>query len=240
MSTATTETPKQPQVTDKHDVVLYTYFRSSCSWRVRIALNLKGIKYTPKYVNLLKGEQRADEYADSVNPSRMVPALQIDGHLLTQSMAILEYLDETRPDTPSLLPADPVARATVRALANILAADTQPVQNLRVLQKVSSDPAERAAWGKHWVSAGLDALEKAVAKTAGKYCVGDSVTQVDVCLVPQLYNAGRFGVDMAPYPTLTRVAAALALLPAFQKARPEVQGDNPDLAPPKEEEKKQE
>ncbi|ORZ32059.1 glutathione S-transferase [Catenaria anguillulae PL171] len=212
-------------------VVLYTYFRSGASWRVRIALNLKGIAYTPKFVNLLKAEQRTDEYADTVNPSRLLPALIIDGHLLNQSLAILEYLQETRPNVgPALLPpaTQPEKRALVRSLCHIIASDTQPIQNLRVLQKVSDDHAARADWAKHWITLGLQAYEKAIAKCAGKYSVGDEVTMADVCLVPQIYNANRFGVDLAPFPLINRVVAELNKLEAFDKAKPENQDDNPE------------
>ncbi|KAI9216408.1 glutathione S-transferase [Blastocladiella britannica] len=208
--------------------VLYTYWRSSCSWRVRIALNLKGIAAKHTSVNLLKAEHRADDYTDSVNPSKLVPALVIDGVTLTQSLAIIEYLDETRSTGTPILPADPKLRAQVRALAHMIAMDIQPVGNLRVGQHVSQDPAARIAWGKHWVEIGFAALEKALKATAGKYCVGDAVSLADICLVPQVYNAGRVGVDMAPYPTINRICAELEKVDAFARARPEVQRDNPD------------
>lgn len=213
--------------------VLYSYWRSSCSWRVRLALELKGIEFEYRAVNLIKdgGEQLKPEYA-SLNPMKEVPTLVIDGATLTQSLAIVEYLEEARPETP-LLPRDPLARAHVRALCAIVAADTQPVQNLRVLGYFAShlDPAERdakkTAWAKHWIENGLRGFEELAAPRAGRYCLGDEVTLADVFLVPQIYNAQRFGVDLEPFPTIRRVCDALADLPAFQRAHPSKQPDAP-------------
>lgn len=203
--------------------VLYTYFRSSCSWRVRIALNLKGIKYRAKFVNLLKGEQSEQEYA-SVNPQKLVPSLVIGGAVLTQSVAILEYLDEAYPDMP-LLPKDAIQRAQVRALVQIVAADTQPIQNLRVLQYVGE--SKKAEWAKHWITSAFKVLETQLVRTAGRYCFGNSVTQADVCLVPQVYGAKRWGVDMTSFPTIERVTKNLEALEAFKEADWQAQEDCP-------------
>lgn len=211
--------------------VLYSYWRSTCSWRVRIALHLKGIAFAYRAVNLLKGEQHAGDYL-SLNSMHELPTLLIDGLALTQSMSIIQYLDETRPDFAPLLPADAAGRQAVRSLCEIVACDIQPVQNLRVLQRVMeaySTPEEREAkkleWARHCVSTGLAGLEAAVAKTAGTYSYGDSVTMADLLLVPQMYNADRFGVDKSAFPTLVRVTKALEALPAFIAAHPSKQPD---------------
>ncbi|KAK9768308.1 hypothetical protein K7432_001146 [Basidiobolus ranarum] len=166
--------------------VLYTYFRSACSARVRIALNLKGIEYEPHFVNLLEGKQLTEEYA-AKNPHKLVPTLEIDGQTFSQSMAILEYLEETRSEFP-LLPKDPVKRAEIRGLLYSIIADIQPIQNLRVLNYVGESKVE---WAKHWITVGFEGIEKALEKTAGKYCFGDDITLMDVCLAPQMYNAKR-------------------------------------------------
>ncbi|EDQ91880.1 uncharacterized protein MONBRDRAFT_21180 [Monosiga brevicollis MX1] len=208
--------------------VLYSYFRSSCSFRVRIALNLKEIPFEYKPINLLKGEQRGEEYL-AVNPMGEVPALQIDSNLLTQSVSIMEYLEETRPEIP-ILPRDPVLRAkasrAVRMLTEIITSGIQPVQNLRVLRKHGLE--HKMEWGKWAITHGFDAFELLVSKTAGKYCVGDEITMADICLVPQVFNAERFDVDMKKYPTITRIHQALAEHPAFVKAAPAAQPDCPD------------
>lgn len=208
--------------------VLYSYFRSSCSWRVRIALALKGIEYDYKAVHLVKdgGEQYAEDYK-IVNPQCEVPSLEIDGHTLTQSMAIIEYIDETRDAPPYLLPRnDPGKRAEVRRLSQCIACGIQPIQNLRVLQYVGSD--KKVEWGKYWIEYGFTSLEQLLSKTSGKYCVGDEVTMVDLCLVPQVYNAGRFGVNMTNFPIISRINTALSNLEAFKIAHPSQQPDCPD------------
>ncbi|MES1911988.1 MAG: hypothetical protein MHM6MM_004338 [Cercozoa sp. M6MM] len=199
-------------------VVLHSYWRSSCSWRVRIALNLKGIDYEYKTVNLLQNEQFGDEYT-----SKLIPLLEIDDNKLQQSMAIIEYLEETRVGGAQLLPSDAVQRAKCRQLANMIACDIQPVQNLRILRKVG--PENKKEWGNHWITVGFEALERALADTAGKYCFGDYVSIADICLVPQVYNARRFGVDMSKFPTIERIEAALSKLPAFERAHPSQQPD---------------
>jgi maleylacetoacetate isomerase len=191
---------------------------------VRIALNLKGIDYTYRTVHLVRngGEQHDEEYT-KLNASHLVPTLVIDGHQLSQSIAILEYLDETRPEPNHLLPQDAANRAVVRQLVHIIASDTQPVQNLRVLQKVGDD--RKVEWAKHWISVGLGAFESVASRTAGKYSVGDSVTLADICLVPQVYNANRFGVDMSKYPTINRITEALNEIEAFANAVPDKMPD---------------
>eukprot|EP01138_Halocafeteria_seosinensis_P010889 gb/GECG01011122.1/.p1 GENE.gb/GECG01011122.1/~~gb/GECG01011122.1/.p1 ORF type:complete len:247 (+),score=35.99 gb/GECG01011122.1/:1-741(+) len=214
--------------------LLYSYWRSTCSWRVRIALALKNIEYEYKAVHLLRdgGEQLKEDYA-KLNSMKEVPTLKIDGETLTQSMAILEYLDETHPDTNPLLPKEPKDRAKVRALANIIAADTQPVQNLRVLKHVMKTFANekekdqvKIEWGNHWITNSFRGLEQELKQTAGKYSYGDQVTIVDLCLVPQVYNAGRFKVDMEEFPTINKVYENLKDLPSFKAAHPENQPDN--------------
>ncbi len=207
--------------------VLFSYFRSSCSWRVRIALGLKGMPFDIKPVNLLKGEDFSEAH-QKINPMKMVPALVIDGHTLCQSRAIIEYLDETRPDPP-LLPADPFLRAKARQLADIISSDTQPIQNLHVLMKVGGDDmAKRKEWAQYWIRLGFEGFEAVVAETAGTYCVGDTITVADMCLVAQMYNARRFSVDLAPYPTMVRIDAALAQHPVFVAAHPSAQVDCPE------------
>jgi maleylacetoacetate isomerase len=223
------ESKKRKHEDDK--VVLYSYWRSSSAWRVRIALNLKEIDYEYRAVSLIKGEQQSPDYL-AINPLGRVPTLLIDGQTLTQSRAIIEYLDETRPN-PSLLPRDQAARAQARAIADVIVADIQPLQNLQVLQKLQHDfgvsDEKKNEWAKHFNHAGLKAVETAVQKTAGRYCVGDSVTLADICLIPQLYSARRFGVDVSEFPTLLAVEKNLLSLPAFQRADAFAQPD----APPK-------
>jgi maleylpyruvate isomerase len=209
---------------------LYGYWRSSCSWRVRIGLNLKGLAYEYAPVHLVKdgGQQNTEAYR-ALNPMRTVPTLEWSEwglvNRLGQSLAILEYL-EARFPTPALLPNDLLLKARVRMLAEMVNSGIQPLQNLVVLQHVKGElKADDRAFGAHWNQRGLAALETAVKETAGTYCVGDSVTFADLCLVPQLYSARRFGVDLAPYPTLLRIEAACAELPAFQAAHPDRQPD---------------
>lgn len=203
--------------------VLYTYFRSSCSARVRIALAWKGIEYNSRPVHLLKGEQTNAEYLE-INSLGEVPSLVINGETLTQSLAILEFLEETFPQNP-LLPKDPIGRAKVRAIAQIVAVDIQPVQNLRVLQMAGDD--KKAEWGKHWIRNGFIGLEKCLKKVSKKYCFGNEVTFADLCLYPQVYNAERFQVDMTEFPTIQKVYHELSKLEAFQKGDWKNQPDCP-------------
>lgn len=209
---------------------LYSYFRSSAAYRVRIALNLKGLAYETVPVHLLRngGEHRQPAYT-ALNPQALVPALADDGHWLTQSLAVIEYLEETR-GGPPLLPADPPGRARVRALAQLIACDTHPLNNLRVLRYLqdvlAADEAAKNAWYRHWVAESFNALEILLQSAGtGRFCHGDTPTLADCCLVPQVYNARRFGVDLTPYPAIVRIDAECAALPAFQAAAPEAQPD---------------
>ncbi len=208
--------------------ILYGYFRSSAAYRVRIALNLKGMEYAQHPVSLLKGEQRSDDYL-AMNPQGLVPALLDNGVLLTQSLAICEYLDDAYPDTLPLLPASPVPRAQVRAVAQSIACDIHPLNNLRVLNYLKTElqqPEEaRNGWYRHWIATGFAALEQQLAATAGRYCFGDVPTLADVCLLPQVFNARRFAVDMAAYPMLAAIAERLDAVPAFAAAHPAQQPD---------------
>ncbi len=210
---------------------LFTYFRSSAAWRVRIALAWKGIACGQVPVHLLRdgGQQRSDSYR-RVNPQGLVPALEEGGRVLSQSLAILEYLEETHPEPP-LLPADAWARAEVRALALAVACDMHPLNNLRVLNylkgPLGQDAVAVSAWYRHWIAEGFAPLE-ALAKRHGdgrRFLYGDAVTLADVCLVPQVYNARRFGCDLTPYPTLIAVDGHLNTLPAFAASKPESQPD---------------
>jgi maleylacetoacetate isomerase len=239
--------------------VLYSYWRSSSSYRVRIALHLKGVRFETRATHLVAGAQLEEAFAGAVNPMREVPALVVPlsaaggdaaaaaaaaaafsaaagaSVTLTQSPAILEWLEEAFP-LPALLPprSSPLLRAKVRELCAVVACDTQPLQNLRVLKHVASllaerEPAEREAqrqaWARRYIGAGLEALERLLAASAGRFCVGDEVTLADLHLVPQVYNAARFKLDMAPFPTVARVVANCMQLEAFQRAQPSAQPD---------------
>nr|CAH7718657.1 unnamed protein product [Callosobruchus chinensis] len=208
--------------------VLYSYWRSSCSWRVRIALQLKEIPYEVRSVSLIKsgGEQHSNEYR-SVNPMEQVPALQIDGATLVESMAIMHYLDETRPQRP-LLPRDCTKRAKVREICEVIASGIQPLQNLTVLIYVGEE--KKNEWAKHWIKRGFTAVEKLLSASAGKYCVGDDITMADCCLIPQVFNARRFQVDLRPYPTILRIDRELENHPAFIASHPNQQPDCPPEA----------
>jgi len=205
---------------------LYTYWRSTTSYRVRIALNMKGIAYTPVSVNLVAGDQRGADYT-RLNPGQGVPTLVLeDGTTLTQSMAILDYLEETTP-TPALLPHDPVQRSHVRAAALAIATDIHPVNNLRVVGKLKSmghSQEDGVAWMNDWMTAGFTAFQ-ALIEPDSPYCFGDTPTLADVCLVPQLYNAHRWGTDLSGFARLTEIEARCLTLPAFADARPEAQPD---------------
>ncbi|MDG2533462.1 maleylacetoacetate isomerase [Sphingomonas sp. HITSZ_GF] len=207
-------------------VTLHGYFRSGASYRVRIALNLKGIAYADAFHHLRKGEQNAPEYR-ALNPQGLLPSLEIDGAVLTQSLAICEYLDEVYP-APALLPADPVARAKVRAFAQVIACDTHPVQNLKVLARLRAlglDEAQVNTWAAAVIVEGLDACGKLIEGQPGPYCFGEQVTLADLFLVPQLVNARRFGVDLQRWPKLLEIERACLALDAFSKAAPENQPD---------------
>lgn len=211
---------------------LYDYYRSSAAFRVRIALNIKGLEAERESIHLRRKDQRSDAYL-AVNPQGLVPTLvDDDGTVLTQSMAIIEYLDETRPDTQRLMPADAIGRARVRAISDAIACDIHPLNNLRVLRHIDdifdTDEATRnERWYKHWIGEGMGGLEGMLAGSGdtGEFCHGDTPTMADCCLVPQFYNAERFGCDMSGYPTAARINATCLALDAFQRALPEVQPD---------------
>ncbi|KAG7381478.1 hypothetical protein PHYPSEUDO_005981 [Phytophthora pseudosyringae] len=211
--------------------VLYSYWRSSCSWRVRISLEWKGVPFEYRAVHVLNGggEHLQDAYT-ALNPNQRLPTLVVGGRALPQSGAILEFLEETHPEKP-LLPSDPLARALVRNLCAIVGCDIQPVQNLMVQVKATEDVTEeqrgakKQAWSRFWIERGFEALERELVKTAGAYCFGDDVTLADLYLQPQVYNANRVGVDVTKYPTIARISAALEAVPAFQKAHPSQQPD---------------
>jgi maleylacetoacetate isomerase len=206
-------------------IVLYDYFRSSAAYRVRIALNLKGVEYEQRPVNLLDGDQRSDDYR-ALNPQGFVPMLAIDGLKLTQSLAIINYLEQKFP-VPPLMSVSPEDQAHVRALALTIACDIHPLNNLRVLKYLGSelgaDQQARDDWYRHWVAEGFAALEALAAPRAGDYLFGDSPSLADVCLVPQMFNARRFDVPLDAYPTLVRADANANRLEAFAAAHPERQ-----------------
>ena len=206
---------------------LYDYWRSSSAYRVRIALRLKGIDYSQAPVNLRQGVQRTLDYL-AHNQQGVVPALDTGEVTLTQSLAIIEWLDEMQPEPP-LLPAMPDARALVRSLALHVACEIHPLNNLRVLQylenRLGLEERDVNAWYRHWIAEGLASLERRLVAAAGTYCFGDTVTLADLCLVPQVYNARRYSCDLMPFPTIVRIDAACLKLPAFAEARPERQPD---------------
>ncbi|KAF6130300.1 glutathione S-transferase zeta 1 [Phyllostomus discolor] len=198
-------------MTEPGKPVLYSYFRSSCSWRVRIALAWKGIDYETVPVNLIKegGHQFSEEF-QALNPMKQ--------------LAIIEYLEETRP-TPRLLPQDPKKRVLVRMISDLIASGIQPLQNLSVLKQVGQE--NQLAWAQKVISSGFNALEQILQSTVGKYCVGDEVSMADLCLVPQVANAERYKVDLTPYPTINRINKSLLALEAFQVSHPCRQPDTP-------------
>jgi maleylacetoacetate isomerase len=209
-------------------LTLYGYPLSSAAYRVRIALALKGVKVTTVNKQLRRGEHRQKDYL-KINPQGFVPALTLeDGTTLTQSLAIIEWLDESYP-LPPLLPADPNARARVRSLCQLIACDIHPLNNLRVLQYLESTlkvaQAARDEWYRNWVATGFTALEDALGRddTRGRFCFGDEPGMADLCLVPQMHNARRYSVDLTPYPRIVAIDAACAELPAFASAAPEKQ-----------------
>lgn len=203
---------------------LYGYWRSSATYRTRIALNLKGVSYRAVGVHLLKDENLSPEHL-ARHPSGRVPILEIDGIRIGQSMAMIDYLDETRPEPP-LLPRDPKTRALVRDLKDQVVADIHPLNNTSTLARLRSqfgaDDAAIASWYVHWIERGFAVLEKMLPST-GKFCVGDSVTLADIVLVPQVANSRRYSVDLTPFPNIARIDAALRDLPAFREASPENQ-----------------
>jgi maleylacetoacetate isomerase len=210
---------------------LHSYFRSSAAYRCRIALNLKGVAHEMAYVHLLKdgGQHNAPSYR-SLNPQGLVPALEHDGRVLTQSLAIVEYLDEIHPEPP-LLPGDAFERARIRAFAQAIACDIHPIDNLRVLNYLKGPMGQQQpavdAWYRHWVQVGLEACEALLPDggARSRFCFGDSPTLADVCLIPQIYNARRFKCDLSAVPRLVAIDEAARALPAFAAAAPDVQGD---------------
>ncbi|CCQ10970.1 Maleylacetoacetate isomerase [Pseudoalteromonas luteoviolacea B = ATCC 29581] len=204
---------------------LYTYFRSSAAYRVRIALNLKGMKHELIPVNLLKSEQTEDAYTNK-NPQGLLPALETEQGVLAQSLSILEWMEETSINTP-LLPADPWEKAQVRSFCYAIACDIHPIDNLRVLKylagELGASDDQKNTWYRHWIVEGFKKLEKTVSN--GPFCFGDKVTLADICLIPQVFNALRFNVDMSQFPKLFAIYNHCNLLPAFDAAKPENQLD---------------
>jgi maleylacetoacetate isomerase len=208
---------------------LYGFFRSSAAFRVRIALNLKGLSYEQAFIHLRRNDQRKEDYL-AVNPQGLVPALEDGNELLIQSLAIIEYLDETHPQPP-LLPQGAAARARVRALAEIVACDIHPINNLRVLRylmrPLGHDESAVAAWYNHWIATGFEALERLLAGNprTGRFCHGDRPGLADIALVPQVVNSERYRLDLAPYPTIRRIHAECMALAPFAAAHPSKQPD---------------
>ena len=213
------------------DIILHGYWRSSAAYRVRIALNLKGVPYAQTSHNLLKGEQRNCDYL-AIAPQGLVPALDIGGGVvLTQSPAILEWIEERFPQPP-LLPTDPEARAAVRAMAAVIGCDIHPVNNLRILRALKRDMGQEQtaidAWAARWISEGFDALEVLVSRHGGTYCFGDAPTLADCYLVPQAFNAERIGVDLTQWPRLAAIITHARTHPAFKATHP---AEQPDAVP---------
>lgn len=207
---------------------LYTAFRSSAAFRVRIALNLKGLAYEPAFVHLARGEHRKPEYA-AINPQALVPALEADGVRLVQSLAIIEYLEDLHP-VPPLLPKDAAGRARVRSISLLVACEIHPLNNLRVLQHLKralgQNDEQVNTWYRHWIADGFQKLEAELARAAaGRFCHGEAPTIADCCLVPQVFNAQRYQCDTSPYPAVMRVFAECMKLDAFDRAQPSKQPD---------------
>lgn len=213
---------------------LYGYFRSSAAFRVRIALNLKKLDRDAALINLQAGDQTSAQYR-AVNPQGRVPALEVEDTVLLQSLAIVEYLEEVHPEPP-LLPADHLGRARVRGIANIIACDIHPLNNLAVLvylkDRLGIDEDRRTEWYRHWVAQGFDGVEPLLrdSDATGRFCHGDAPGLADICLVPQVFNAQRFGCDLAPYPTIERIFGECMTLEAFDLAQPSKQPEAADLA----------
>ncbi|MDR3510084.1 MAG: maleylacetoacetate isomerase [Caulobacteraceae bacterium] len=208
------------------ELVLHSSWRATAPYRVRIGLNLKGLAYEYRPVNLLAGEQRGEAYR-AINPQGLAPALIVDGRVMTQSLAILEWLEETCPE-PAFLPRDPADRAAVRAMADIVACDIHPLNNTRVgraLGALGVSDADQLGWIRRWITDGFCALEPMIARHGGGYCFGDAPGLADCCLVPQVYSARRFGVDFGPFPAIAAAAERAGAHPAFAAAHPDRQPD---------------
>lgn len=203
-----------------HTLTLYHYWRSSSSWRVRLALTYKNIPCDYISVNLLKDEQKSKEHLKR-NPTGHVPVLEIDGKFLGESTAILEWLDENFKNKP-LLPKDPWDRALVRQLAQMINAGIQPVQNLKVMKLFSEDEKKRKEWSKHWIEEGFLAYETLASQTAGKFSFGDDFSMADCCLIPQVYNAQRFSVDLASFPTIQKINGNVSQTKAYKDSHPDI------------------
>lgn len=213
---------------------IFGYFRSSAAFRLRIAMNFKGLSYDYNLINLQSGDHLSDGFK-RINPQGRVPAVDIEGNILTQSLAIIEYLDEVHP-APPLLPPDPLGKAKVRAIAGLIACDIHPLNNLAVLNylrdQLTAEEEARLAWYRHWVKEGFDGLElilRANVET-GQFCFGDSPTVADICLVPQVVNAKRFNCDLASYPTIIRIFEECMGLSQFSDADPMKQPEAAELA----------
>jgi maleylacetoacetate isomerase len=208
---------------------LYDYWRSSAAYRVRLALNFKGLSYEQIAIDLRKGAQREPAFL-ALNPQGLVPVLDDDGAILTQSLPILNYLEERYPE-PALLPRDSPGRARSRAIAVAIACEIHPLNNLRVLQylerELGLDEGQRMAWYRHWIVEGFGPLESMIARSAGEFCVGDFPSLADLCLVPQVYNARRYQCDLEPYPIIRRIDERCREIEAFERAAPERQPDAP-------------
>lgn len=211
--------------------ILYTYYRSSASWRVRLVLAYKGIETEFRYVNLVKdgGQQYSEDYA-KLNPFKQVPTFIHDDFIISQSLPIMEYLDEIFPQKP-ILPKDPKKKAQARQMCEMINSGIQPLVNLPVLNeaaRLSGNDQTKIDWAKHWIDRGFVAFEKMLAKTSGKYCVGNDISMVDMCLIPQIHNANRNGVDMSKFPLITKISEECQKLEAFKKADWKNQDDCPE------------